>query len=160
MKNKVIIRKASISDLPRLVMLGVAQAHFHEPLSNYNRMKKSLPQILKSFFRKKIRSGKARFLVAEVNNQVVGYALAQIKNPVPVYIWRKEIELSDLFVKDGFRHKGIGKKLVAAVKLYAKEQEADYIWLAVDAKNTFAKKFYKSVGMQPFRETLIFKVKA
>jgi len=158
-EDKIIYRKATLKDLPQLVELGVAQSSFHKSFSNYNKVKKSLAKILKSFFRKKIRSKNALFIVAETKGAVVGYALAQIKKPIPVYIWRKEVELSDLFIKQSFRHKGIGKKLFSEVKLFAREINADYLWVGADSKNHSARDFYGRVGFEPFREILLLRVK-
>ena len=57
------------------------------------------------------------------------------------------VEVNELCVAKGSQGKGIGTALLDAVKAYAKERNAKFVELGVNAQNTGAQEFYKANGM-------------
>lgn len=89
-------------------------------------------------------SPKFRAVIAEWNGECAGYALF-----FPVYsTWqgRSAIFLEDLFVREPFRGKGIGKKLLAYVAKEAQEQNCYGVRWEVLDWNQLAVDFYESIG--------------
>lgn len=68
----------------------------------------------------------------------------------PVYFsWSgKAMYVDDLFVKEDFRKKGIGKELLNAVMKVAKEKDCKKVRWQVSDWNTNAIKFYKNLGAE------------
>lgn len=79
---------------------------------------------------------------AFLNNQIVGFAcLDGILRGVP----EKYVNLTMLFIDDNWRRKGIGKKLFQQMCLYAKNMEADKIFIsAIPSYDTIS--FYFNMG--------------
>ncbi len=87
-----------------------------------------------------------RCLVAETKDKViVGFATY-----FPVYFsWSgKAMYVDDLFVKDDFRNKGIGKQLLTAIINMAKENGCKKVRWQVSDWNENAIDFYKSLGAE------------
>ncbi|MEO0414700.1 MAG: GNAT family N-acetyltransferase [Verrucomicrobiota bacterium] len=95
-------------------------------------------------------------LVAEVDGQMIGYAL--YFRTFSSFIGRPGIWLEDLYVKPEFRGLGIGKDLLKAVGKAAKESGAGrYEWCVLDW-NQNAIDFYQRAGAQILDEWRIVRV--
>lgn len=67
--------------------------------------------------------------------------------------WRGlTLKLKDLYVRDGYRHLGVGRKLITAIAEYAKEVNAARLYFHVREWNTAARKFYESTGATNWTE--------
>lgn len=87
--------------------------------------------------------------VARQNGAVVGY--------MRVYLWetnstvtekRCMLSIDDLGVEESLRHQGIGTKMMASLRVMAKEWGVSSLCLYVDAPNESAQTFYKKCGFQ------------
>lgn len=85
-------------------------------------------------------------LIAEIKNQIVGFAGLRI---VP-YLFYEGVhaELTELFVEESHRRKGIGKALVAYAEQMAKESDAEELILHTDPDNQGGRNFYTMLGYQ------------
>jgi GNAT superfamily N-acetyltransferase len=89
-------------------------------------------------------SPKFRVLMAEWNDQPAGYAL--FFDYYSSFEGRAGLFLEDIYVRDQYRGKGIGKLLLARVALIAKEQNCFGVrWQVLDW-NTPAIEFYERLG--------------
>ena len=87
-------------------------------------------------------------LVAEEGKKMIGYLACDfVRNKGVLYI-------SDIFVRKGFRKKGIGNSLMNGVKSIAKARKIGKIWLGVNLKNKTAISFYKKSGFKIFRHEM------
>ena len=139
----LIIRAAVVSDVPLLL-------RFSRELAEYERQPD--PVVIKE--ETLIRDGfgsqpKFRSLIAEWDGEAIGYALF-----FGIYSSLKGsgIFLEDLFVREAFRGRGIGRALLCQVARIAR-QEGCYgmRWEVLDW-NELAIKFYKSLGGEFFDE--------
>ncbi|HKV62069.1 MAG TPA: GNAT family N-acetyltransferase [Candidatus Acidoferrum sp.] len=87
---------------------------------------------------------KFRALIAEWNGQPVGYSL--FFGFYSTWVGRPGLFLEDLFVRQHFRGKGIGKALLAAVAWIAQQENCYGIRWEVLDWNQPAIDFYKSLG--------------
>lgn len=87
--------------------------------------------------------------VAEENGEIVGYLAGALKEPES-YRNVKRAELENMFVKESYRHQGIGKLLAAKFKEWCKEQGAQKILAIASAPNESAIQFYKSIGFESY----------
>ena len=58
----------------------------------------------------------------------------------------KSLYMDDLYVKDGYRNQGIGKRLINAVIEFAKAEECNRIRWQVSDWNENAQEFYRNLG--------------
>ena len=158
---KIISRKAKKSDLKTLFALSNKLLRFHKHFfPEIYKFNKKYPSMQKRFFEKNIRSSKSCVFVAELDGKLIAYTLAIAKKySPPIYIWKKEISLSDLYVEAPFRGSGVAKRLFYEVEKFARKNKADFINLGVDSKNARARRFYEKMGMKDFRVIMVLKVK-
>ena len=88
-------------------------------------------------------------VVAELGRSIVGYALTYV---IPfTFDLRPTIVLKELFVAPGYRSRGIGQGLVAAVVEDGRQRNARLLRWQVLPDNTAAKRFYRKIGGEPDR---------
>ena len=89
----------------------------------------------------------AEVLVAEIDGQVVGYALWF--KTFSTFLARPGIFLEDLYVKPAFRKRGLGKAmLLELVRIAAERRYGRIEWSVLDW-NAPSIAFYKSLGAVP-----------
>jgi len=139
----LLIRAAAISDGPLLL-------RFIRELAEYERQ----PNAVVIEEETLIRDGfgprpKFRSLIAEWDGEAIGYALF-----FDIYSSFKGsgIFLEDLFVRETFRGRGIGRALLSEVARIARQEGSYGIRWEVFGWNESAIKFYKSMGGEFFDE--------
>lgn len=91
--------------------------------------------------RKEVEENKvARYLVAAQNDEIIGFCGA--------HIIFEEAHIINMAVKEGFRNRGVGNKLLSGLLQYASNLGAGYITLEVRASNDSAKALYKKLGFE------------
>jgi len=145
-----IIRLAKQKDIPALERLLRQIAELHH---------KSRPDIFISGGQKYTTEALEKmltyedfpiFVAADENDEVQGYCFCQVRNiNHPVIRNYLSLFIDDFCVDETLRGQGIGKKLFAAAKEYAKECGAYNIELNVWAVNEGAVKFYEDFGFNP-----------
>jgi ribosomal protein S18 acetylase RimI-like enzyme len=89
-------------------------------------------------------------LVAEVDNEVAGYATVLVK------VRNEEIEdgdveyglVSDLVVSSRFRRRGIGRQLLEAAESFARGSDMQWLRIGVLAQNRAAASLYDNLGFK------------
>jgi diamine N-acetyltransferase len=85
------------------------------------------------------------FLVAECNENLVGFAVVQLGASCPAGP-SSTVELKTLYVQEHFIGRGVGKLLLQAAQAKAAEQSGSALWLTVNAQNARAVAFYARQG--------------
>lgn len=148
MKN-VLIRKATEKDLDKVLemadQLSVADSLYDKEID----LKWANTPKGKKYYREKVLTDSSVCLLAEINQESIGFALAKRKE-VPPFRKVKVVELEELFVKDKYRNKGIGKMLIDHFLNWAKDFGADKAAVDVYFLNEKGIKFYKREGFVPY----------
>lgn len=122
----------------------------------FNEMAKLQPDRLKpgkqdeAFIINGIKNDKFYLLVAELENKVVGFSIAQIQE-TPMFnclVQRKYAYIYDIAVDPTIRSQGIGHLLLDAMKTWAKSKKMTHLELSVLAENSAAKRFYEREGLK------------
>ncbi len=135
MKDNILIRKGERKDFTKIIKLIKELAEFEKSpqsvINNTSQMEKE-----KDYF---------KFFVAEINNEIVGFALYFFA----YYTWvGKSLYLDDIYIKPEHRGKGIGKSLLEKVIHMAKEKDCKRVrWQVLDWNNN-AIEFYKKIGAE------------
>jgi GNAT superfamily N-acetyltransferase len=98
----------------------------------------------------------AEVLIAEWNGESAGFAL--FFHNFSTFLGRHGLYLEDLFVRERYRGKGIGKALLVRLAGIAVERGCGRFEWAVLDWNTPAQEFYKSLGASTVPEWEIFRV--
>lgn len=97
-----------------------------------------------------------RVYVAEVDDEIVGFATAHRWGPPPIYEESSEVYLDELYVRPDDRREGIGTQLVNAVRNWADRVGARRIRLNVLSANEDARAFWAAQDAYPL--TLTFTI--
>ena len=124
MSDTVVIRRMRMGDLDAVA--AIENATFARPWSR------------ESFRQELERNVAARYLVAETDGKVVGYAGA--------WIILDESHITNIAVLDGYRGQGVGRQLTRALLQYLSNLGACYATLEVRVSNIRAQNLYKSLG--------------
>lgn len=94
----------------------------------------------KKSFEEELENKMARYVVAEIEGQVVGYC--------GVWIIVDEGHITNVAVHPEFRSQGIGKQLVEHLINICKDEEVYKLTLEVNTNNTVAQSLYQSFGFE------------
>ena len=133
MSLKIKIREATKSDLVCLARLNAI----------FNGSKDTAEKIAK-----RLASPKCVEIpiIAEVENQIVGFAGLRV---VPYLFYEgAHAELTELFVEEDYRRKGVGKALVEYAECLAKERYAEELILHTGQDNQVGREFYIAMGFE------------
>lgn len=84
------------------------------------------------------------FILAEIEGQVVGFAGLRIS---PTVLYREpHAEITEMFVMEDFRRRGVGRALIEHAEQMAHEKGASEIIVATDFYNHGAQELYRSLG--------------
>ncbi len=123
-ENGIRIRRMRMEDVDAVA--AIEQATFARPWSRES-------------FRQEIeRNRAARYLVAEKDGNVIGYAGA--------WIIIDESHITNIAVAEDEQGKGVGRKLTEALMQYISNLGAAYATLEVRVSNERAQNLYKSLG--------------
>ena len=147
MDEGIIIRKAKISDFQGIhnLIMQVHKLHVNERNDIY----KDVDPMDFEEFRTELSNSNNIYLIAELENEIVGICFSQIKEISNNKIMknRKILHIENICVDENHQKKGIGKKLYKQIVQLAKEKNIDNIELMVWGFNENAIKFYKNLGM-------------
>lgn len=104
------------------------------------------------FFSGELSNPDARILVAELDEQVIGYAYARLEPRDWNNLLDAHGALHDLYVSAAMRQRGVARKLVEAVREALGRRGAPRLVLHTASKNAAARAFFARVG---FRETMV-----
>ena len=124
MSGEAVIRRMDRGDLDALT--AIENATFAMPWSR------------ESFRQELERNVAARYLVAEADGRVIGYAGA--------WIILDESHITNIAVAEPFRGQGIGRQLTLALLQYLSNLGACYASLEVRVSNLRAQNLYRSLG--------------
>ena len=147
MDEIIIIRKAKISDFQGIhnLIMQVHKLHVNEKNDIY----KDVDPMNFEEFRTELSNSNNIYLIAELENEIVGICFSQIREISNNKIMknRKILHIENICVDENIQKKGIGKKLYNQIVELAKEKNIDNIELMVWGFNENAIKFYENLGM-------------
>ena len=147
MEEKIIIRKAEINDFQGIhkLIMQVHKLHVNERNDIY----KDVDPMNYDEFKTELSNNNNIYLVAELENEIVGICFSNIKEISNNKIMkdRKILHIENICIDKKHQKKGIGKKLYEQIVQLAKEKNIDNIELMVCGFNENAIKFYKNLGM-------------
>ncbi len=122
--SEVSIRRMRTADVDEVT--AIEEATFARPWSR------------DSFLREMEKNPAARYLVAEKDGKIIGYAGA--------WVILDECHITNIAVSESERGRGTGRKLTEALMRYVSNLGAAYATLEVRVSNTRAQHLYASLG--------------
>jgi len=102
------------------------------------------------YLREKFSEISTKLIVAEEEGEIVGFMLCLLEPNVPVYKERKIGVISDVFVKEQRRRKGLAKKMFDFVAKWLKKNKVRTVRLNVAADNLEARAAWRMLGFESF----------
>src|ERR1700739_585821 len=101
----------------------------------------------KSYLQKVLKESSFISIVAICDDKIVGGLTAY---DLPMYYSKySEVLIYDMAVLTEFQRKGIGKKLISALKKYCRKKGIQYIFVPANEEDAHALAFYTSTGGKP-----------
>ncbi|HXP50720.1 MAG TPA: GNAT family N-acetyltransferase [Bacteroidia bacterium] len=101
----------------------------------------------KSYLQKVLKESSFISIVAICDDKIVGGLTAY---ELPMYYSKySEVLIYDMAVLTEFQRKGIGKKLISALKKYCRKKGIQYIFVPANEEDAHALAFYTSTGGKP-----------
>ena len=109
-----------------------------------------------AYFQSYLQEDNARVLVAEVDHQVVGFALVVVATTgeAPEIIPHRFAFCIDLYVASDWRRQGHARALMAAAEAWGQAHDCEFLQLNVLAEDQPARAFYAQLGFSPQQLTL------
>ena len=149
MKDEFIIRAALENDVP-VILSFVKELAKYEKL---NHEVKATEEILyKNIFEKKY----AEVVIGEFDSIPVGFAL--FFHNFSTFLGKPGIYLEDLFVKEEYRSRGFGKKILSYLAKLTIERDCGRLEWSVLDWNKPAIDFYLSIGAEPMDEWTVYRL--
>ncbi len=131
----------------------VALQNWEQSMDSSKEVGEKIVDLYLKTLKEEITRNTGQIWVAEEDGKIVGFACG----------WKKEEKddqvkpffyLSDLFVDDSQRGKGVGSSLLNLVEQHAKEQGVETLELEALVKNGIACSFYEGKGFEEYQRVL------
>lgn len=144
--SEIVVREATSNDIESMIDLyGRMEDHVRQiSLDLLFTLGSNWRELTRRYFVEFSKRDDKLVLVAQDGNDIVGFLTAMITTTLPIFVQRKYGLLNDMFVKQEYRGKGIGKKLLKTAIEWLEQNHIRRIELHVDAKNRKAITFYKA----------------
>ena len=151
--QNVNIRYATANDIPRINELFIQMIRYvNEQDRNSSKEVNGEPFVdgyEDGFLEKFLISSDKFILVAEKDNQVIGYLSCEEKNKIQEDSF---IYLDDFCVDGSYRGYGIGTRLVQTAEEYSQKNNFGHLRLHVESGNSNSIRFYSNLGFVPVSE--------
>ncbi len=136
--NNMHCRPMIAADLDQIMLLGTRAQEFYVTDTDHFWSSTHL--------KKWIRSPQDLALVVIDNEHIIGFLLASYHEP------SQKLTLENIYVRDDYRQRGVGKMLMAELMRYAKKLRAKYLAALVSGTNTGMNTFIKKYGLSQGHE--------
>jgi ribosomal protein S18 acetylase RimI-like enzyme len=152
MKHSVLIRKAVLADIPRIIVLWKALEAYHVLHHGYGRgifrYRPDRLALYVKFLKKQLRRRDAAVFVAELGGNVIGHVMVQVNKLPPIYVHDKDAHVCEIVVDGRHRGKGIGTMLLEEAEGWASKKGLYSISLFVHIGNKAAYAAYRKSGFE------------
>jgi ribosomal protein S18 acetylase RimI-like enzyme len=147
--NAMLIRSAVPTDIPAVLPLVTKICALHESW-DYARFSFILhpEQRYERFLNRLITDERSVFLVAEDEEQLIGFLIATVESEIPIYRLKEFAFIHDIWVNPEYRQKGIGRDMVTQAIEYFYQMGVEQIRLDTAAINEPARRLFASCGFR------------
>jgi ribosomal protein S18 acetylase RimI-like enzyme len=149
-KIRITIREAREEDLGAVADLWVQLAKHHQVLSDQFSLAFDGKQKWSGYLRDRFAEISTKLIVAEEDEKIVGFMLCLLEPNVPVYKERKLGVISDVYVRQERRRKGVAEKMLDSAANWFKKNKVRTVRLNVAADNLVARAAWHMLGFEPF----------
>lgn len=149
-----IIRKADINDLKEVQNLNLSLFKSHIEYDKQLDLNWPFSNEGTEYFSERISSEDGCVLVAEIQDEIVGYLCGGIREPETYRKIDKAAELENMFINPNHRSKKVGSKLISEFLNWCKSQKVQKVKVEASAQNHLAINFYKKNNFNDYSLSL------
>ncbi len=156
---EVVIRHATPEETPKVASLAekLCRQHLSYHPTRFTDFA-DLAERLNDLFLEEIPNPVTRILVAEHENEIVGYVFLKLEPDSIVEISDARVWLHDIYVEPAVRGLGAGKKLLDAAVDVAREFNSKTLMLQVWPQNRLAKDIFQQYGFRPTMQEMMLEI--
>jgi ribosomal protein S18 acetylase RimI-like enzyme len=147
---RIDIRDATADDIRPVVDLWGMLARHHEDISNDFTLAWNGKRKWAKYLEDKFDEISTKLIVAEEDGKVVGFMLCLLAPNTPVFKERKIGVISDVFVLEQRRRKGVAKKMLDVAIKWFKKNKVRSVRLGVANDNLEARAVWRRMGFEPY----------
>jgi len=150
MSEGVEIRKAKAADIA--FVIGLWQGMMEETGEAESRLeaKEGGEVIWARWAGERMRDENSLVLVAEKEGRLIGYCMGCIEKALPIHKTKEHGYISDVYVEESERGKGLGAELARRALDFFRERGLQAVQITVAVKNEKAQEFWKKLGFADF----------
>lgn len=149
-KILIEVRDARKDDLDEVANLWERLAKHHADLSDDFALAWDSKRRWSKYLRDKFAEISTKLIVAEEKDEIVGFMLCMLSPNIPIYKERKLGIISDAYVQEGRRKKGVANKMFDVALKWFRKNKVKTVELRVAMINPDAQAVWKSLGFTPF----------
>ncbi len=151
----VQIRRATARDIRAILPVWGELASYHAALDPAFTPSADWPREYGIYLRTLIGRDDALAVVAREDDEVIGYAVGRITNLPPFFQQRYRGYIHDVYTKEAFRRRGIGRKLVDELFAWFRHRGVTVVELTVAANNADALPFWRRLGFRIYMHHML-----
>jgi trans-aconitate methyltransferase/ribosomal protein S18 acetylase RimI-like enzyme len=155
--EQVVLRKATLQDIPAVVELWKEMIDFHMKRDLFFTRADNSEEVFARFVEKNISSETACVYVATVGGTIVGYCQGTLEKHPPVLTEIDYGQILDFAVAADYRRAGVGEKLCRALQGWFVLKGMHRLEVRHSEFNEIASRFWQKMGFKPYMKSL-FKV--
>ncbi|MFC1463178.1 GNAT family N-acetyltransferase [Verrucomicrobiota bacterium] len=144
------VREATPEDHERLKELKLLSKQEEVEHSDTLRPLEETKHLYLKYLSKDLAHKERTILVAVEDSEIVGIVLAKIMHALPISKHPRKGYISNLYVVEGSRRKGIGTELARRALDWLTDQEVHLVSLEIHEGNAAAQKLYRDLGFRNY----------
>ncbi|MDR7522617.1 MAG: GNAT family N-acetyltransferase [Armatimonadota bacterium] len=148
--DQITIRPATIHDVPEIVGIWGQLAVHHARLDHAFAVAGNWEDEYRHFIRSLLGRDDALAVVGVQGDRLLGFAVGRISLLPPFFAQRRRGYIHDVVTREGFRRRGIGRRLVEALLEWMREAGVSVAELTVAVRNQEAVAFWEALGFSRY----------
>jgi ribosomal protein S18 acetylase RimI-like enzyme len=149
-KIRIAVRDGTAEDLDEVIDLWELLARHHEEISEDFTLAWDGKRKWSNYVRAKFDEISTKLIVAEEEGKVVGFMLCLLSPNVAVFKERKVGVISDAYVLEERRRKGVTRKMLDVAVKWFKKNKVRTVQLGVAHANLEARAAWRAIGFEPY----------
>ena len=145
----ITIRDAREDDLESVIDLWEQLADHHELLSDQFERSPDSKKKWSKYLYERFSEISTKLVVAEEEGKIVAFMLCLLEPNYPIFKERKIGVISDVYVREERRRKGLAKKMLDVAVAWFKKNKVRTVRLNVAADNLEARAAWRMIGFEP-----------
>jgi ribosomal protein S18 acetylase RimI-like enzyme len=148
------IRRASIRDLDQLTALWRAINAHHSHLDPLFTERSEAAAEARELVRAQLADADMAFFVSERAGELVGFCAVRIDRAPPILVEVERAQITDLYVVETLRRRGIARALVAAALEWVRARRVARVEVRVVSGNREGQAFWRALGFEDLLDVL------